>query len=264
MTRSPTFTISHPIVRPALRLLCLPYAGGSASIYSGWAKSLPANVEVVAIQPPGRANRLSEKPHTRMESLVEEIYTAVTPLLDVPYVVFGHSLGSRVGFELVRMVRRRGLQLPEHFIASGSPAPNLPAHSKNIHDLPKEQFIQELRELNGTPEAVLAHEELIALLLPLLRADFMVSETYAFSPEPPLDCTLSIFSGEYDREIGPEQLSAWRPHFLGRSEITMFPGDHFFVDSLRPSVLSEVSGVLWRVTDELAQRGGRSSWGNSR
>lgn len=264
MTRSPTFTIPNPIVRPALRLVCLPYAGGSASIYSGWAKALPANVELVAIQPPGRANRLSEKAHTRMESLVEEIYAAVSPLLEIPYVVFGHSLGSRVAFELVRMMRRRGLRLPEHFIASGSPAPDLPAHSKNIHDLPKEQFIQELRELNGTPEAVLAHEELIALLLPLLRADFMLSETYAFSPEPPLDCSSSIFSGEYDREIGPEQLSAWRPHFLGSSEITMFPGDHFFVDSLRPSVLSQVNGLLWRITDGLAEKGSRPSWGNSR
>lgn len=254
MTKSSSFSISHPITKPTLRLFCLPYAGGSASIYFAWAKALPANVELVALQPPGRANRISEAPHTRMEALVEELYTAVAPLLDVPYVVFGHSLGSRVGFELVRMARRRGRRLPEHFIASGSPAPDLPAHSRNIHDLPKERFIQELRELNGTPEVVLANEEFVELLLPLLRADFKLSETYAFAPEPPLDCTLSIFSGEYDKEIGPEQLAAWRPHFTRTSEITMFPGDHFFVDKLRQSVLSQVNGLLWRVTDRLLER----------
>lgn len=197
---------------------------------------------------------MSEKPHTRMEMLVEEIYAALTTLLEIPYVVFGHSLGCRVGFELVRMARRRGLRLPEHFIASGSPAPHLPAHSRNIHQLPDDEFVQELRDLNGTPEAVLAHKELMELLLPLLRADFMLSETYSFIPEPPLDCLLSIFSGEYDKDIRPEQLSAWRTHFVRGGEITMFPGDHFFVDQLRQSVLSHVNKVLWKATDELLEK----------
>lgn len=251
---SPVLAVPRPVARPTLRLICLPYAGGSAAIYGNWAKALPADVEMIAVQPPGRANRMFEKPHTRMDALVDELYAAVAPLLDVPYVVFGHSLGSRVGFEIVRMARRRGVRLPEHFIASGSPAPQLPARSKSIHALPRAEFIQELREFNGTPEAVLANEELMELSLPLLRADFMLSETYTPAQEPPLDCTLSVFSGETDRDVQSEHLLAWRTQFLHGGAITMFAEDHFFVDKLREAVVAQVNGILLAVAGDLARK----------
>lgn len=251
---SSVLAVPRPVAKPTLRLICLPYAGGSASIYGSWAKALPADVEMIAVQPPGRANRMFEKPHTRMEALIEELYAAIQPLLDIPYVVFGHSLGSRVGFEIVRMARRRGERLPEHFIASGSPAPQLPARSKSIYALPKDEFIQELREFNGTPEAVLANEELMELSLPLLRADFMLSETYAPTQEPPLDCGLSIFSGETDRDIQSENLLAWRTQFLHGGAITMFPEDHFFVDKLREAVVARVNDILLAVAGDLARK----------
>ena len=251
---SSVLVVPRPVAKPTLRLICLPYAGGSASIYGNWAKALPADVELIAVQPPGRANRMFEKPHTRMETLVDELHAAIEPLLDIPYVVFGHSLGSRVGFEIVRMARRRGQRLPEHFIASGSPAPQLPARSKSIHALPKQEFIQELREFNGTPEAVLANEELMELSLPLLRADFMLSETYTPAQEPPLDCGLSIFSGDTDKDIAPDDRVAWRTHFLDGGAITMFPEDHFFVDKLREAVVARVNGILLAVAGDLARK----------
>lgn len=252
--KPPALVVPRSASNPMLRLICLPYAGGSASIYNGWTKELPADVEMIALQPPGRANRMFEKPHTSMTALVDELYSAIEPLIRGPYVVFGHSLGSRVGFEIVRMARRRGMRLPEHFIASGSPAPHLPARSKSIHALPREEFIEELREFNGTPEAILANEELMELSLPLLRADFMLSETYAPATEPPLDCELSIFSGEADKDVRTEHLEAWRTHFLRGGEITMFPEDHFFVDKLREQVLGQVNRILLGVAGEIARK----------
>jgi pimeloyl-ACP methyl ester carboxylesterase len=144
----------------------------------GWSRHLPADVELVAVQPPGRADRISERAYTDIASLVADLCAAIEQLIDRPYLLMGHSLGSRVAFELARELRRRGHPPPAHFIASGSAAPQLPARGKRIHDLPREELLVELRDLDATPEAVLENQELVELYLPMLRADFRLSETY--------------------------------------------------------------------------------------
>jgi surfactin synthase thioesterase subunit len=246
------FVVPRRNPNASLRLFCLPYAGGNASTYTSWSKDLPADVELVAVQPPGRADRIFEPAHTSMHGLIAGLYPAMQALVGKPYVLLGHSLGSRVAFELARELRRRGHRLPAHFIASGSPAPQLPMHSKVIHELPREEFIAELRKFNGTPETVLQHDELMELSLPSLRADFKLSETYSPTDEPSLDSTLSIFSGSNDKDIDESDLIAWRMHFMRGGEITFFPEDHFFIDKLREPVLARVTDLLRRVVDDLA------------
>jgi surfactin synthase thioesterase subunit len=257
------FVIPRPNRNARLRLICFPYAGGSAFIYTGWSRHLPADVELVAVQAPGRADRISEQAYTDMASLIADLYAAIERLIDRPYVLLGHSLGSRVAFELARELRRRGHPSPAHFIASGSAAPHLPARGKRIHDLPRKEFLAELRDLDGTPDAVFDNQELVELCLPMLRADFTLSETYVAADEPPLACGFTIFAGERDKDITQSDLLAWKAHFTQSGDITQFPEGHFFIDKLSQRVLAHVNelvrDILGRVTPPVAPASRASS-----
>lgn len=225
-------------------MLCFPYAGGGASIYRGWSASLPADLEVCPVQLPGRESRMRDEPFRHCEEMVPVIADALRPYLDLPFVFFGHSMGGLIGFELARELRRRGQPQPLHLFVSGRRAPHLPAREKPIHDLPEAEFLVELRELNGTPEEVLQHEELMRLLIPLLRADFSVNETYAFTEEEPFDFGISAFGGLGDEEVTREDVEAWRPLTRGRFRMRMLPGDHFFIHGSKDLVLEAVSRDL--------------------
>jgi len=153
------FTRPIPRINAQLRLFCLPYAGGSAAIYTPWSQQLDPSVELIAVQPPGRGNRIFEVPYTSMEDFVADLAKFIRPLLNVPYALFGHSLGSRVAIELARKLSRDGAPEPMFFFASGSRAPHIMHDRPTTHLLPDDEFIQELRNLNGTPEAILNNKE---------------------------------------------------------------------------------------------------------
>src|SRR5688500_6938436 len=108
-----------------LRLFCFPYAGGGATIYSTWARGLPPEVQVVAVQPTGREGRLAETPYSDLGQLVEAMHRELRPHLDKPFAFFGHSNGGLMAFELARALRRAGGPMPLHLFASGRPAPQL-------------------------------------------------------------------------------------------------------------------------------------------
>lgn len=227
-------------------MFCFPYAGGGASIYRGWASLLPGDVEVCPVQLPGRESRLRDKPFERPEPMIQAVTDVLLPYMDMPFVFFGHSMGAMIGFELARELRRRGKTLPLHLFVSGRRAPHLPAREEAIHDLPEEEFLQKLRELNGTPEEVLQHAELMKLLGPILRADFAVNETYAYTEEEPLEPGISAFGGLGDEEITRDDVASWKEHTTGRFRLRMLPGDHFFINSngSRDMVLEAVSRDL--------------------
>jgi surfactin synthase thioesterase subunit len=230
--------------RARLRMFCFPYAGGGASIYRGWAASLPADLEVCPVQLPGRESRLRDEAFTRSEAMVPELADALRPYMDLPFVFFGHSMGALIAFELSRELRRRGQALPLHLFVSGRRPPHLPPREEPIHALPEPEFLDKLRELNGTPEEVLRHEELMRLLIPLLRADFSVNETYAYSEEEPFDFGISAFGGLGDEEVTREDVEAWRQQTQGRFRMRMLPGDHFFVHGSNDLILEAVSRDL--------------------
>jgi medium-chain acyl-[acyl-carrier-protein] hydrolase len=234
--------------RARLRLFCFPYAGGGAAVYRGWAAVLPADVEVCPVQLPGREGRLREEPFTRPEPLIQALAEALAPLWDdLPFAFFGHSMGAMLSFELARELRRRGLALPVHLFASGRRAPQQAPREEDIHDLPEPEFIAKLRELNGTPDEVLRHAELMRLLVPLLRADFAVNETYHFVEEPPFELGISAFGGLADAEVTREDLAAWQQHTRGRFRLRMLPGDHFFLLSARDLILEALARDLAEV-----------------
>jgi medium-chain acyl-[acyl-carrier-protein] hydrolase len=233
-----------PRPQARLRLFCFPYAGGGALMYRTWADGLPADVEVCPIQLPGRGTRLLEPLVTQLSPLIQALAQALLPLLDKPFAFFGHSLGALVSFELARQLRREYGVQPVHLFVSASRAPQLPHQGPPVHTLPDGDFLAELRRLNGTPKEVLEHEELMRIVLPVLRADFAVYETYRYATELPLDCPISTFGGLRDRTVSQSDLAAWREQTSGSFSPRMFPGDHFFLHTTQPLLLRVLSQEL--------------------
>jgi medium-chain acyl-[acyl-carrier-protein] hydrolase len=188
-------------------------------------------VEVCAVQLPGRENRFTEKPFDRVDPLASALADAVHPLLDLPWALFGHSNGALIGFELARALRARGLSGPRHLFASGRRAPDVPAPSPPIGHLPDDEFLAELAELGGIPRELLEHREIMQMLLPTLRADVALHETYEFCEEAPLACPITAYGGVTDARVTPDAIEAWGRHTSGRFVVRMFPGGHFFHQS---------------------------------
>jgi medium-chain acyl-[acyl-carrier-protein] hydrolase len=227
-----------------LRLFCFPYAGGSTSTFKSWQEGLPDSVEVSAVQLPGRGGRLSEAPFQHLPEMVEALAGALSPLFDKPFAFFGHSMGALIGLELCRWLRRERDTMPVHLFVSGRRAPQLPELESPTYNLPESEFVQRLRILNGTPQGVLDHPELMQLMIPLLRADFSVCETYEYRTELPLNCPLTVFGGIQDVEVPHEQLQAWREHTKSTFSLRMFPGDHFFLNPAQPDILRIIAQHL--------------------
>ena len=227
-----------------MRLFCFPYAGGSASVFRTWPDELPPAIEFYAIELPSRGKRIREPPITRMEPLVRGIAGAIEPLLDKPFCFFGHSMGALTSFELARLLRREGRPQPSHLFVSGSAAPQIEDTFRVKFDLPEPEFLDVLRRLNGTPSEVLENEELLQLMLPMLRADFELLQTYEYTEEPPFSFPITAFGGLQDKEVSREDLEAWRVQTTATFILRNFAGDHFFLHTDR-------SRVLWAMSQEL-------------
>ena len=234
----------RPTPGARMRLFCFPYAGGGASIYYSWPRALPPEVELCSVQLPGRESRLMETPYAAMPELVEKLYEVLLPFFDRPFAFFGHSNGAIMAFELTRLLRRRGKPMPLHFFPSGRPGPQIPDPNPPIHALPEADFHRELRRFKGTPEEVLQNAEIMQLITPMLRADFSLSETYRYTPEPPLDLPISAYGGRTDDEVSEEEVSGWREQTTAAFEQHMFPGDHFFINGDRDAVLEVLAREL--------------------
>jgi medium-chain acyl-[acyl-carrier-protein] hydrolase len=233
-----------PKPQARLRLFCFPYAGIGVSIFRTWSEGLPGDVEVCPVQFPGRGTRMMETPFTQLSPLVQALAQALAPLLDKPFAFFGHSLGALVSFELARQLRRQSGVQPVRLFVSAARAPQIPSRSRPIHAVPESEFLIELRRINGIPGKVLGNAELMQIMLPVLRADFAVYETYVHSTERPLDCFISSFGGAQDHRVSRGDLEAWRDQTSASFSLRMFPGDHFFLNTTQPLLLQILSQEL--------------------
>lgn len=188
--------------------------------------------------------RLRESPITRLNPLVHEIAEAILPELDRPFAFFGHSMGALIAFELIHHLRKQDQLSPARLIVSGRRAPHLPNTDPQTHDLPEEEFLEELRRLNGTPKEAMDHPELMQLMLPILRADFALCETYVYEGRSILDCPITAFGGLEDNNVSREELAGWREHSSTSFTMRMFPGDHFYLHSAQSLLLKAVSHQL--------------------
>jgi medium-chain acyl-[acyl-carrier-protein] hydrolase len=251
-TRVTTPTSTTPwIVRPrrrpdaALRLLCFPYAGGGATAFRTWPDELPAGVELLAIEPPGRETRAKEPLVHQLASYVTQLADAIGPQLDAPFAIFGHSLGALVGFAFARELRRRGLPAPVQLFMSGRRAPQI-EDVQGIHALPDPEFTAWLRRLGGIPDAVFQEPELLAYFFPILRADLEVNAATIAAGEP-LDCPITAMRGVADDRVTAEQLDGWQAQTRAAFDREVFPGGHFFIQTARPAVLGSLAQRLARL-----------------
>lgn len=243
--KSPWFAYVKPRPQAQLRLFCFPYAGGSALIYRKWVDALPSFVEVYPVQLPGRGNRLYEPAFNKLDVLVETVAQGMGPYLDKPFALFGHSMGATISFELARLLRREGRAMPMQLFISGRRAPQIPDREPPIYNLPEAELFEELHRLGGTPREVLEHPELMQVMLPLLRADLTIAETYVCTPEPPLDCPISVYGGLHDEDVTREDLEGWAEHTTGSFALRMLEGDHFFLNTSQPLLLRTLSQELY-------------------
>ncbi len=188
---------------------------------------------------------MKEAPIGDLGRLIAELVEAVEPSLDRPVAFFGHSIGGLIAFELAREMRRRSGIEPVHLFVSGCPAPQIPDNDL-LYDLPEDKFLDRMRQFNGTPREVLEHPEMMQLVLPALRADFSLRDTYVHAEEPPLRCAISVFGGLEDIRVGTGQLEDWRAHTSDSFQMCLFQGDHFFLRTAQAAVVESVTRTLQR------------------
>lgn len=229
-----------------MRLFCFSYAGGGASVFRTWWKDLPSQIEVCPVQLPGRENRINETPFDEFASLIQAVMRYLRPELTMPFAFFGHSMGALVSFEIARQLRRQKVPAPKHLFVSAHRAPQLPDPDPPVHHLPEPEFIAELHRLKGTPPNILKHNDIMEMMLPALRADFKICETYTYTQEPPLACPISVFGGIDDDELTRDELAAWREQTSGSFALHMCEGNHFFLHDARETLLQTVSDELNR------------------
>ena len=236
---------------PKVRLFCFPYAGGSSRIFREWHDWCGPEVELVAVELPGRGFNSRSPVINDMSTMIERILPVIDPLLDRPFALFGHSMGALISFELSRALRASGRKTPLRLFVSGMRAPHLRG-GYQIHSLPDKEFIEALRTLNGTPAELLSDSSLLEMFVPTLRADLHLSETYQFIPGTPLQHPITVFGGINDVTTPSERLREWQRHTRSSCTVRLLEGDHFFINQNAHLVAASILKSLGRVSTPAA------------
>jgi surfactin synthase thioesterase subunit len=243
------FPFWRPNPEARLRLFCFPFAGGTASQLHRWAELGPS-VEVLTAQYPGHETRWNEPPYRRIPALIEALGPVVRALGERPFALLGYSLGTYVCLELARWLERMSGPAPVGLLlAAGTPPQR--TRTRSLHTLPDADFIAELDHYGGTPPQVLAHQELMQMLMPVLRADFEMAGEYSASAEPPLSVRMAVWGGAEDTHPSPEELEGWRDFTTGSFVRHVVPGGHFFLNSPRGELREGVKRTLLQWSAEL-------------
>lgn len=246
--KNPWFHIKKPAPNAKVRLFCFPYAGGSAQVFQSWHESLPADIEVIGVQYPGRNSRFADPLISSCQAMVEALLPNILPTLNKPFVFFGHSNGGMMSFELARALQRKGVNKQLHHFISAKRAIHLPSTGKITHNLPDKEFLSEIEDLGGTPPEILANRELMELFMPVLRSDFSVSETFKYEGEDKLNTNATLLYGEQDDGVPVEDVMRWQELIEKPADSVKFSGGHFFINSQSEQLLSllntRLNGIL--------------------
>lgn len=230
-----------------IKLFCLPYAGGTSMMYLKWKKYLHPSIELCPIELAGRGRRITEPYYRDLETAVNDIYASIGDILNTSdYAIFGHSMGSAIAYELAKKIAEMGDCLPKHLFISGRAAPHI-CKERQIHQLPDQQFLEEIKKFGGTPQELLENTELLELFLPILRADFKIIESYRYQGENnPLNCNITVLGGRND-DIGLTELAAWQHYTHKEFQMLMFEGGHFFL-------INQVEKIAEIINDSLTKK----------
>jgi medium-chain acyl-[acyl-carrier-protein] hydrolase len=233
-----SWILSHPAPpAPRVRLVCLPYSGGGASMYRSWCEELAPDIEVVPIQPPGRENRFREPALTSMDAILSHLLPVVSALRDRPLALFGHSVGARIAYELVLRMRATGMTLPVHLFVSACRAAHLNARHPLMGGMDDEELLHSIVARYGA-DAQVKDEELYRLMLPTIRSDIVALETCPFTGTDPLDLPMTGLGGTADLYVTQDEIEAWRDRTTAPFDFRMFEGAHFYLNGARQDLLS--------------------------
>lgn len=243
------------IATPTLRLICFPFAGSSASIFRPWVDKLPLEVEVLAVQLPGRENRLREQCIRDMDEIVEHLEFEIGPVLDPPFVFFGHSLGSLIAYELLQRLEAKGQIRAELFFASGGPAPHTCISPEEPRRLTQDQILRDLRKLSGAHATLLDDVEVLALMLPMLQADFELYANYRYREPAPLHSPIVAIRGAADAYITYQRQLGWKQHTDRQFSLHTIAGPHLFMVDSFGALIALVNTYLAPILNRHARRG---------
>jgi pyochelin biosynthetic protein PchC len=211
----------------AVRLICFPHAGGSASFYLPVSRALAPVADVLAVQYPGRQDRRTEKCLDSIDELADRIGEVLVPLADRPLVFFGHSMGALLAFEVARRLKGQGI-VPRHLFASGRRAPSR-HRAESVHTLDDAGIIAEMVALSGTDRAILGDPEVLSMVLPAIRGDYHAVETYRYPGGAPLSCPITVLTGDADPRVSLDEAEAWKEHTSDGYDLRVLSGGHFFL-----------------------------------
>jgi medium-chain acyl-[acyl-carrier-protein] hydrolase len=238
----------------AVRLFCFPYAGGSASVFRHWSSAMPPTIELCPVQLPGREHRSAHPPLTTVPAVVDELASGLQPFLDRPFVLFGHSLGAVIAFELVRELRRRARSLPSHLFASACASPETIHPAGPARPLSDDEVLEELRRYHLTPPDVLESRFFRRHALPYIRADFHLWDSYLYRPEPPLPCPITAVVAREDTVVRPDSMAGWPAQTTASFTSLAFDGDHFSILESSPPLVRSVVEACARAAASPAPR----------
>lgn len=241
---SPWLTCYHSQPDAKLRLFCFPHGGGGPQIYRDWGKGLPDDIEVFALNFPGRGSRRKEAPITAMDELAAAIIDALRNYLDKPFAFFGHSVGALICFEVARQMRNEGLSMPIRVCVSAHKAPHDSQEEAAMYRLPDDELLEAIRKLGLVPDDALENDELVEFILPPLKADFQVSETYQYVKDLPLPVPLTALGGREDHIVSAQDLQAWEAYTSDDFTISMYEGDHFYTETQQQALLDQLAALL--------------------
>lgn len=243
--------IEYPKPQPqaVVKLVCLPHAGGSPRSFFAWADELPPTIELLPVCLPGRAGRSEEPLATSVKEIVEPLARALAPLMNEPVVFFGHSLGALLALELVLELRRRGSDLPRLLVVSGRTIPGM-GRTLKLHTLPDTQLVREVQRIyGGIPRELLVEPAMLMRMLPILRADLGINETYRHVYEPPVACSILALGGTTDPHVTGTELELWRGQTTDKFRCAQFSGGHFYLTTPEGSswVIEQIETSLARL-----------------
>jgi surfactin synthase thioesterase subunit len=217
-------------------LICFPHAGGSASYFSPLSDMLKSRLQVLAVQYPGRQDRLHERRLSTIDEFVDGAFTALEPVMKQPIALFGHSMGAMIAFEVTTRMKRRLDAAPVTLFVSGRRAPSRYREEENVYLRDDKGLIAELKGLSGTDMRVLDDPDVLSMVLPSMRSDYTAVETYRYQPGPKLDCPIVGLVGDEDPKADLDEVQAWQDHTSGRFQLHRFSGGHFYLADHRRTV----------------------------